>query len=81
MSSTTLTLLLARGTSEPSFPTYGVIVGDPVVSNVSAQLSGVQGYPVQVRYPNSTLNIASPTEFLSVPSQLANHFWWKARRR
>lgn len=39
----------ARGTSEPSFPKFGVIVGDPVVSNVSAQLPGVQGYPVQVR--------------------------------
>lgn len=38
----------ARGTSEPSFPKYGVIVGDPVVSNVSVRLAGVQGYPVQV---------------------------------
>lgn len=74
-------MLLARGTSEPSFPKYGVIVGDPVVSNVSAELSGVQGYPVQVRYPSIASNIASPTEFLAVPSQLANHFWWKARRR
>ncbi|EUC33236.1 carbohydrate esterase family 5 protein [Bipolaris zeicola 26-R-13] len=42
----------ARGTSEPSFPKFGVIVGDPVVSNVSAQLPGVQGYPVQ--YPASS---------------------------
>jgi len=45
-------ILVARGTSEPSFPKYGVIVGDPVVSNVSAELSGVQGYPVQ--YPASS---------------------------
>lgn len=46
-----LTLDAARGTSEPSFPVFGVIVGDPVVSNVSAKLSGVQGYPVQVSVP------------------------------
>jgi cutinase len=44
-------IIVARGTSEPSFPKFGVIVGDPVVGNVSAKLAGVQGYPVQ--YPAS----------------------------
>jgi cutinase len=58
-SSLTLTftspLAPARGTSEPNFEPngkFGVIVGDPVVSNVSAALSGVRGYPVQ--YPASS---------------------------
>lgn len=44
----------ARGTSEPNFEPagkFGVIVGDPVVSNVSARLPDVRGYPVQ--YPAS----------------------------
>lgn len=48
----------ARGTSEPSFPKFGVIVGDPVVSNVSAKLAGVQGYPVQVLPITNTYNFS-----------------------
>ncbi|KAF2258982.1 hypothetical protein CC78DRAFT_556265 [Lojkania enalia] len=42
-------ILVTRGTSEPSFRKFGVIVGDPVVSNVSKILPGARGYPVQVR--------------------------------
>lgn len=41
----------ARGTSEPNYAQggkFGVIVGDPVVSNVTAIISGARGYPVQV---------------------------------
>jgi hypothetical protein len=42
----------ARGTSEPNFEAgggkFGVIVGDPVVSNTTAALPGARGYPVQV---------------------------------
>ncbi|KAK0390631.1 hypothetical protein NLU13_0135 [Sarocladium strictum] len=45
----------ARGTSEPNFEAgdgkFGVIVGDPVVSNTTAALPGARGYPVQ--YPAS----------------------------
>ena len=43
--------VLARGTSEPNAANggkFGFIVGDPIVSNASAILSGVRGYPVQV---------------------------------
>lgn len=43
--------MLARGTSEPSFPKFGVVVGDPVVSNATRALPSVRGYPVQVRHP------------------------------
>ena len=46
---------VARGTSEPNFEPdgkFGVVVGDPIVSNVSKLLQGVRGYPVQ--YPAST---------------------------
>jgi cutinase len=46
--------LQARGTSEISFEPdgkYGVVVGDPVVSNVTKLLDSVQGYPVQVSIP------------------------------
>ena len=46
-----LTLDAARGTSEPRVPVFGVIVGDPVVSNVPAKLPGVQGYPAQLSVP------------------------------
>lgn len=48
VSNQTLTVAPARGTSEPSFPKFGVIVGDPVVGNASLALEGVRGYPVQV---------------------------------
>ncbi|ROT36170.1 alpha/beta-hydrolase [Sodiomyces alkalinus F11] len=43
----------SRGTSEPNADggKFGVIVGDPVVSNTSAILAGARGYPVQ--YPAS----------------------------
>ncbi|KAL2753067.1 carbohydrate esterase family 5 protein [Sodiomyces alcalophilus JCM 7366] len=47
-------ILVARGTSEPNFADggkFGVIVGDPVVSNASMILPGARGYPVQ--YPAS----------------------------
>jgi cutinase len=44
-------VLVARGTSEPSFPTFGVVVGDPVISNLTLALPGSRGYPVQ--YPAS----------------------------
>ncbi|KAH8179547.1 cutinase domain-containing protein [Sarocladium implicatum] len=47
-------ILVARGTSEPNAPNggkFGFIVGDPIVSNASAILPGVRGYPVQ--YPAS----------------------------
>ncbi|KAK0391898.1 hypothetical protein NLU13_1396 [Sarocladium strictum] len=43
-------ILVARGTSENSFADggkFGVIIGDPIVSNVTQVLQGVQGYPVQ----------------------------------
>ncbi|OHF04452.1 hypothetical protein CORC01_00304 [Colletotrichum orchidophilum] len=49
-------ILVARGTSEPNFASgggkFGIIVGDPVVSNVTVALSGARGYPVQ--YPASS---------------------------
>jgi cutinase len=42
----------ARGTSEPNYEAgdgkFGVIVGDPVVSNTTLLLPGARGYPVQV---------------------------------
>jgi hypothetical protein len=43
-------VLVARGTSEINFEPdgkFGVVVGDPVVSNLTRVLDGVQGYPVQ----------------------------------
>lgn len=47
-----LTLKAARGTSEPNYEEgdgkFGVVVGDPVVSNVTAILPDARGYPVQV---------------------------------
>jgi cutinase len=48
-------VLVARGTSEINFEPdgkFGVVVGDPVVSNLTRVLDGVQGYPVQ--YPASS---------------------------
>ncbi|KAL2261877.1 hypothetical protein VTK26DRAFT_3109 [Humicola hyalothermophila] len=48
-------ILVARGTSEPNFEPdgkFGVVVGDPVVSNVTEVLPGSRGYPVQ--YPASS---------------------------
>ncbi|KAK4096019.1 carbohydrate esterase family 5 protein [Parathielavia hyrcaniae] len=46
-------ILVARGTGEPNAPggKFGVIVGDPVVTNTTLQLPGARGYPVQ--YPAS----------------------------
>jgi hypothetical protein len=45
----------ARGTSEPNYEAgggkFGVVVGDPVVSNTTLRLPGARGYPVQVGYP------------------------------
>lgn len=42
----------ARGTSEPNYEAgngkFGIIVGDPVVSNTTVKLLGSRGYPVQV---------------------------------
>jgi hypothetical protein len=47
---TTLTFwFLARGTTEPG--TFGLIVGDPLVRRVKAELPGCQAYAVQVRNP------------------------------
>jgi cutinase len=49
--SLTFTLRKARGTSEPNYAEggkFGVIVGDPVVSNLTEVLPGSRGYPVQV---------------------------------
>ncbi|KXH50013.1 hypothetical protein CSIM01_07271 [Colletotrichum simmondsii] len=44
-------ILVARGTSEPNYVggggKFGIIVGDPVVSNVTVALPGARGYPVQ----------------------------------
>ncbi|KAL0931552.1 uncharacterized protein CTRU02_214287 [Colletotrichum truncatum] len=48
-------ILVARGTSEPNFAEggkFGIIVGDPVVSNTTVALPGARGYPVQ--YPASS---------------------------
>jgi hypothetical protein len=45
-------ILVARGTSEPDYADggkFGVVVGDPVVSNTTLALPGARGYPVQVR--------------------------------
>ncbi|KAL2211636.1 alpha/beta-hydrolase [Sarocladium strictum] len=45
-------IIVARGTSEINFADggkFGVVIGDPIVSNVTELLDGVQGYPVQ--YP------------------------------
>lgn len=46
-------VVVARGTSEPNYEAgggkFGIIVGDPVVSNVTELLPGARGYPVQVR--------------------------------
>ncbi|PKS04923.1 hypothetical protein jhhlp_008289 [Lomentospora prolificans] len=47
-------ILVARGTSEPNAEggKFGIIVGDPVVSNTTVKLAGARGYPVQ--YPASS---------------------------
>lgn len=48
--------MVARGTSEPNYEAhggkFGIVVGDPVVSNVTEVLPGARGYPVQVRHMN-----------------------------
>ncbi|KAK4033689.1 cutinase-domain-containing protein [Parachaetomium inaequale] len=48
-------ILVARGTSEPNYEAgggkFGIVVGDPVVSNTTLKLPGARGYPVQ--YPAS----------------------------
>ena len=55
----------ARGTSEPNYVAgggkFGIVVGDPVVSNTTLVLPGARGYPVQV---------SSPAVFLTMPSCL-----------
>ncbi|KAK4125528.1 carbohydrate esterase family 5 protein [Parathielavia appendiculata] len=48
-------ILVARGTGEPNYANggkFGVVVGDPVVSNTTLRLPGARGYPVQ--YPASS---------------------------
>ncbi|KAK3293782.1 uncharacterized protein B0H64DRAFT_374656 [Chaetomium fimeti] len=44
-------ILVARGTSEPNYVAgggkFGVVVGDPIVSNTTLKLPGARGYPVQ----------------------------------
>ncbi|KAF4553218.1 Cutinase-like protein 1 [Elsinoe fawcettii] len=50
-------ILFARGTSEPDFAPdgkFGVVVGDPIFSNLTRIFRDVQGYPVQ--YPASGAN-------------------------
>ncbi|EAQ87090.1 predicted protein [Chaetomium globosum CBS 148.51] len=46
-------ILVARGTSEPNYEAgggkFGIVVGDPVVSNTTLRLPGARGYP----YPAS----------------------------
>jgi cutinase len=46
------TTYLARGTSEPNYEggdgKFGIVVGDPVVTNTTLRLPGARGYPVQV---------------------------------
>ncbi|KAH7392204.1 cutinase-domain-containing protein [Phaeosphaeria sp. MPI-PUGE-AT-0046c] len=49
-------ILVARGTSEPSFPKFGVIVGDPVVGNASIALPG---------YPASSAIITGARQAIS----------------
>lgn len=44
-------ILVARGTSEPNYEVngkFGIVVGDPVVSNTTLKIPGARGYPVQV---------------------------------
>ncbi|PNS16976.1 mevalonate kinase [Sphaceloma murrayae] len=53
-------VLVARGTGEPDFAQggkFGVIVGDPVISNLTKVLPNARGYPVQ--YPASA-SLLSP---------------------
>jgi len=55
-------VLVARGTSEPSFKDggkFGVVVGDPVIGNLTKVFPSARGYPVQ--YPASTVNTSVPT--------------------
>ncbi|KAK1541490.1 cutinase [Colletotrichum paranaense] len=51
-------ILVARGTSEPNYVggggKFGIIVGDPVVSNATVALPDARGYPVQASYPASS---------------------------
>jgi len=44
-----LELVIARGTTEPLAPTYGIIVGDPLFAATKALIPGLTGYPVN--YP------------------------------
>lgn len=67
-----LTASSARGTSEPNYADggkFGVIVGDPVVSNTSAILPGARGYPVQVK-PVSPRLLFSPKPAAFRPRKL-----------
>lgn len=45
-----LEILVARGTSEPNAENgkFGIVVGDPIVTNTTLVLPGARGYPVQV---------------------------------
>lgn len=56
----TTTTALARGTGEPDFTVggkFGVVVGDPLTSNLTKILPNARGYPVQ--YPASA-SLLSP---------------------
>ncbi|KAF2397612.1 alpha/beta-hydrolase [Trichodelitschia bisporula] len=56
-------VLVARGTSEPNYANggkFGVVVGDPVVSNLTKVLPGARGYPVQ--YPASSSAMTGVTQ-------------------
>jgi cutinase len=49
-----LEVLVARGTSEVNYEAkggkFGIVVGDPLISNLTLVLPGARGYPVQVTY-------------------------------
>ncbi|KAF2670435.1 alpha/beta-hydrolase [Microthyrium microscopicum] len=53
-----LEILVARGTSEPDYKEgngkFGVIIGDPLIGNLTKTLTGARGYPVQYPASNQT---------------------------
>jgi len=46
-----LELIIARGTTEPLYPAYGIVVGDPLFEETKKVIPGVTGY--KVNYPAS----------------------------
>ncbi|KAE9962891.1 hypothetical protein BLS_009913 [Venturia inaequalis] len=53
-------VLIARGTSEPNFKEgngkFGVVVGDPLIGNLTAKFPTARGYPVQVYTPPNSIS-------------------------